>query len=187
MPLTALGHRRSCEGGRDEDIPSTPVGCGSVSCTQPGLGEDVEHGGTSSAQSVPAFVGAVEQFCRLDLARPIGVEDMARVAKMSRFYFSRQFGKVRGIGPGRYLARLRIDEAMRLIASSEFSLEKIAELCGFGDGNYLCKVFRKNYGVSPGTFRALGIKSASLHSPPADSPPAGPRRPFEAPLRRFGA
>ena len=101
-----------------------------------------------------SFVDAVERFCRLNLTRPIGVEDMARVAKMSRFYFSRRFEKERGITPGRYLARLRLDEAMRLLTSSEFSAKQIAGLCGFGDASYLCKVFRKNYGVSPGRFRA---------------------------------
>ena len=95
------------------------------------------------APSVPAFVVEVERFCQLNLARPIGVDDMARVAKMSRFHFSRQFEKVRGISPGRYLA-------------SQFTVKKVAEQCGFGDANYFCKVFRKSFGVSPGAYRTGG-------------------------------
>ena len=124
------------------------------------MGLPTEHSAKTSAQLVPAFVGAVEQFCRLNLTRPIGVEDMARVANMSRFYFSRRFEKARGITPGRYLARLRLDEAMRLLTCSEFTAKKIAGLCGFGDASYLCKVFRKNCGVSPGRFRARGMGTA---------------------------
>jgi AraC-like DNA-binding protein len=111
---------------------------------------------TPSAQPVPAFVLDVERFCQLNLARPIGVDDMAGVAKMSRFHFSRQFEKVRGISPGRYLASLRLEEAMRLIASSQFTVKKVAEQCGFGDANYFCKVFRKSFGVSPGAYRTGG-------------------------------
>jgi AraC-like DNA-binding protein len=117
-------------------------------------GEDANF----SAQPAPAFVLEVEHFCRLNLARPIGVQDMARVAKMSRFYFSRKFEKARGVSPGRYLARLRLDEATRLVAGSELTMGSIAGLCGFGDANYLCKVFRKNYGVSAGTFKTWGTK-----------------------------
>ena len=121
------------------------------------LSESAEDKGKTSAQFIPAFVTEVEQFCQLNLARPIGVEDMARVAKMSRFHFSRQFEKARGITPGHYLARLRLYKAMRLLARSELSLREIAGLCGYGDANYLCKVFRKNYDVTPGRFRARGM------------------------------
>ena len=106
-----------------------------------------------AGRQVPAFVLEVEKFCQLNLARPIGVDDMARVARMSRYHFSRQFEKVRGISPGRYLASLRLDEAMRLIASSQITVRKVAEQCGFGDANYFCKVFRKSFGVSPGAYR----------------------------------
>jgi len=118
--------------------------------------------GTTSMVSVPAFVGPVEQFCHLNLARPIGVEDMARLAKMSRFHFSRQFEKACGVTPGLYLARLRLHKAMQLLTSSDLSLKDIAGLCGFGDANYLCKVFRKKYGASPGRFRARGKRPVAI-------------------------
>ena len=121
-----------------------------------GLQSEMAEDAAPSVSSVPAFVLEVEKFCQLNLARPIGVDDMARVAKMSRFHFSRRFEKVRGISPSRYLASLRLEEAMRLIASSQCTVKKVAEQCGFGDPNYFCKVFRKSFGVSPGTYRASG-------------------------------
>jgi AraC-like DNA-binding protein len=121
-----------------------------------GLQDENAVESSPSASSVPPYVLEVEKFCQLNLARPIGVDDMARVAKMSRFHFSRQFEKVRGISPGRYLASLRLEEAMRLISNSRFTVKKVAEQCGFGDSNYFCKVFRKSFGVSPGTYRAGG-------------------------------
>jgi AraC-like DNA-binding protein len=118
------------------------------------LHESIGHGQNPPAQPQSAFVAKVEQFCQCNLSRPIGVEDMARVAKKSRFYFSRQFEKARGISPGRYLARLRLEEAKKLLVNSKLVLKEIAALCGFGDSNYLCKVFRKTHGVSPGVYRA---------------------------------
>lgn len=113
----------------------------------------------SSAPSVPPFVVKVEQFCRRNLTRPIGVKDMARVAKLSRFHFSRLFEHARGVTPGRYLAKLRLEKAVRLVMSGEYSVNEIATLSGFADANYLCKVFRKEYGVSPGRFKATAAAS----------------------------
>jgi transcriptional regulator GlxA family with amidase domain len=95
----------------------------------------------------------VEQFCRRNFARPIGVEDMARVARLSRYHFSRKFGSALGISPGRYLAGLRLDEATRLLTVGGLSVKEVAEQCGYRDANYFCKVFRKNFGVTPGTVR----------------------------------
>jgi len=126
-------------------------------------GDDSKNRKITPAPAIPAFVGLVEQFCHINLARPIGVEDMARVARMSRFHFSRLFKQARGISPGRYLAKLRLDLAMQLLASSDLTLDKIANLGGYGDANYLCKVFRTSYGVSPGRFRALSSGPHSRH------------------------
>ncbi|MGD0837111.1 MAG: AraC family transcriptional regulator [Polyangia bacterium] len=105
------------------------------------------------AGSAPAFIAAVEDFCRLNFARPIGVGDMARVANMSRFHFSRMFERACGTSPGRYLARIRLEEAKRLVAAGGTTVKEVAQRCGYGDANYFCKVFRKSFGVSPGAFR----------------------------------
>jgi len=107
-----------------------------------------------ASTTVPAFIPAVEEFCRLNYARPIGVDDMARVANMSRFHFSRVFEKARGTPPGRYLARLRLEEAMRLVSAGGTTVKEVAHRCGYSDANYFCKVFRKSFGVSPGAYRA---------------------------------
>lgn len=106
-----------------------------------------------SSRARRAFVFDVEQFCWQNLSRPIGVEDMARVARMSRYHFSRQFERARGISPGRYLASLRLDEARRLLTGGGRTVKEVAERCGYGDANYFCKVFRRNFGVSPGTLK----------------------------------
>jgi len=108
---------------------------------------------TEPQREAPTFVYEVEQFCKRNFSRPIGVEDMARVARLSRYHFSRKFGSARGISPGRYLAGLRLDEATRLLTIGGLSVKEVAEQCGYRDANYFCKVFRKNFGVTPGTVR----------------------------------
>ena len=102
---------------------------------------------------LPPFVCEVEQFCRRNFSYPIGVEDMARVARMSRYHFSRKFERARGIPPGRYLASVRLGEATRLLSHGGYSVKEIAAQCGYRDANYFCKVFRRSFGTSPGKHR----------------------------------
>jgi AraC-like DNA-binding protein len=134
-------------------------------------GETIGQLSRSSAprQSTPDVFFEVEQFCLKNLSRPIGVEDMARVARMSRYYFTRKFGKKRGISPGQYLASLRLDEAKRLLAQGGFTVKEVAIQCGYSDANYFGKVFRKNLGISPGALRFAGrrLENPSFASSPA--------------------
>ena len=103
--------------------------------------------------NVPAFVVEVEEFCRQNFARPIGVADMARVANMSRFHFTRLFQKAWGISPGRYLALVRMEQARNLVRNGELTVKDLAQRCGFSTANYFCKAFRKHFGVPPGGFK----------------------------------
>ena len=108
---------------------------------------------TCRLPNVPAFVVEVEEFCRQNLARPIGVADMARVAKMSRFHFTRLFQKAWGISPGRYLALVRMEQARNLVRNGELTVKDLAQQCGFSTANYFCKAFRKHFGMPPGGFK----------------------------------
>jgi len=101
---------------------------------------------------VPAFVVEVEEFCRQNYARPIGVADMARVAKMSRFHFTRLFQKAWGISPGRYLGLVRLEHAMHMAREGGLTAKELAHHCGFGTVGYFRKAFRRHFGVSPAGF-----------------------------------
>jgi AraC-like DNA-binding protein len=107
-------------------------------------------------QEPPAFVDRVVRFCRSSLARPIGVDEMANAAGLSRYHFSRRFQEARGVSPARFLAELRLQEAVRLIQSS-LPVKEVARRCGFRDPNYFCKAFRRSFGVSPGAFGRSGM------------------------------
>ena len=54
-----------------------------------------------------------------------------------------------GIPPGRYLTRVRVEAAQRLLLHREYTLDVVASLCGFSGANYLCRVFKKETGQSP--------------------------------------
>lgn len=108
----------------------------------------------------------VERFCQRWLASStLGVEDMARVARLSRFHFSRKFKLARGISPGQYLTGLRLERALRLLSAGVFSVKEVSAQCGYTDPNYFCKAFRQGLGVSPGRLRLDNTRTLVV-SPP---------------------
>jgi len=123
----------------------------------------------------PSFIDKVEDYCRKNYGRSIKVAQMANVAKLSRFHFSRLFREARGISPGQYLNGLRLVMAMRLVRTGEHAVKDIAKQCGFASPNYFCKVFRQTFGVTPGSVAASRLLPVAPPTPRASGQRA--RRP----------
>jgi AraC-like DNA-binding protein len=66
-------------------------------------------------------------------AEPIGLQDMAAVACLSRYHFVRHFRELYGITPYAYLLRKRARVAQRLLGAGEHDRERVALLCGFAN------------------------------------------------------
>jgi AraC-like DNA-binding protein len=85
---------------------------------------------------------------------PIGVEQMAQAAGLSRAHFSREFRRVFGESPHAYLLTRRLERAAALLRHTDRS---VAEIC-FSVG--LCSVgsfttsFKRTFGVAPSAYRA---------------------------------
>lgn len=85
---------------------------------------------------------------------PIGVDDLARSAAMSRRALHQAFVKQLGRPPGAELLRVRIDHARKLLNNTDLKLEDIAERCGYQSANSLWVSFKKTTGVSPKEYRS---------------------------------
>jgi AraC family transcriptional regulator len=80
--------------------------------------------------------------------------DLAGVACLSPYHFSRSFKLAVGVGPQRYVMRRRLDRAKTLLRRSRKPLAVIAQEAGFADQSHLSSIFRREMGVTPGRFRA---------------------------------
>ena len=72
----------------------------------------------------------------------------SKLANVSRAYFNRIFIKEYGTTPVKYIQKKRIEKAMLLIGSGDYTREEIATLCGFKDIKYFYTVFKKVTGVT---------------------------------------
>ena len=90
-------------------------------------------------------------------AEPLDVERLARASGYSRYHFSRLFEQHEGTSPARFVLRLRMEQASRLLGLEEGSIKLVARRCGFSDANYFTKVFRRFFGITPRDFRRSGM------------------------------
>lgn len=96
------------------------------------------------------------EFAEKDLAAPLGVEDLARAAGLSRFHFSRLFAAETGQTPAAWLAARRVQMAAQWLRSGEMPIKEIARRCGFADVQPFGKVFRRLIGQPPASYRRHG-------------------------------
>lgn len=81
------------------------------------------------------------------------IAEAARACHVSPEYFSRLFRKHTGTTAERYLKKLRLNQAVRLLQQSGFSVKEIALRVGFKDQFHFSKAFKSAHGVSPSAFR----------------------------------
>jgi len=80
--------------------------------------------------------------------------EVAGVACLSPYHFSRSFKQAVGVGPRRYIVQRRVARAKTLLRRTNQPLSWVAQEAGFADQSHLTAEFRRQIGVTPGQFRA---------------------------------
>jgi AraC family transcriptional regulator len=104
--------------------------------------------------SVEKVISAMHE--RID--RPFGLEEMARIAYLSRFYFNRVFREVTGAPPVRFHTALRIAAAKRLLLTSDLSVTEICLEVGYQSLGTFTTHFHELVGVSPRELRRIAAQ-----------------------------
>lgn len=88
------------------------------------------------------------------------VETLARRVAMSPRNFFRVFVRELGMTPGRFVERVRVEAARRLLEETSRGVHDVAAACGFGTPETMRIAFRRTLGVSPKRYRS-GFSSVS--------------------------
>lgn len=72
-----------------------------------------------------------------------------------------------------YLTHVRIDRAKYLLCNYNLKLEDIAARCGFRDGPYFCRVFKRLTKTTPAEYRARMLQELSRKQAPEPAAPVG--------------
>jgi transcriptional regulator GlxA family with amidase domain len=81
------------------------------------------------------------------------VESLAARAGLSPRHFARAFQAETGTTPGRYVERVRLEHARRLLEDTADGVTKISRACGYGTTEAMRRAFVKALGVAPAEYR----------------------------------
>ena len=97
----------------------------------------------------------IESYIDLHFCEKITLDELVERSGFTRGYFISLFRKRYGEAPYARITRLRLAKAKVLLRSTEYSVAKIAALCGFTSSNAFANVFRRDTGKTPGEFRRV--------------------------------
>lgn len=109
-------------------------------------------------QPLPAAEGAEKlasllDWARVNLRRPLDVDVLAERAAMSRRSFTRHFRKHTGTSVTQWLVEQRLAYAQRVLETSDHSVDRVAELAGFGSPVSLRQHFAAAFATTPTAWR----------------------------------
>jgi AraC family transcriptional regulator len=135
-----------------------PAGLAFVEAATAALGRQlVRHAGTARVQSPPArgrlSPAAKRRALELidaQLDARLSVETLAREVGLSAAHFARAFKETLGRAPHQFLLSLRLERARRMLEMPGAQLSQVALAAGFADQSHLTRLFKRQYGITPG-------------------------------------
>jgi len=101
--------------------------------------------------SEPKTVVRIKDYIHSFYESNISLNDLSRVAGMSRYYLLRVFRKITGLTPHTYLTLVRASNARNLM-KKKVPIMEAAHATGFYDQSHLNRIFKKIYGITPGQY-----------------------------------
>lgn len=98
-------------------------------------------------------MNAVLQFIEQHLAQPIEIEQLCRVACMSRSKLYELFARVVGCGAMEYVQQRRLERAREWIAAGR-SITEVCYAVGYVNPSHFARRFHQQYGMSPKAYAA---------------------------------
>ena len=95
----------------------------------------------------------VTAFIHREYHRPISRDEMARVAGLSIWYFSKVFKEYTGVSPNEYVTNVRMASAKKQLLFSSAAIQIIAEGAGYADEFYFSRKFKQSVKLSPKQYR----------------------------------
>jgi AraC family transcriptional regulator len=84
------------------------------------------------------------------LGGPLSVEDLAREAGLSPAHFARAFRETLGQSPHQFVLARRLERARLLLDAPNARPSEVAAAVGFADQAHLTRLFRRQFGLTPG-------------------------------------
>lgn len=102
-----------------------------------------------------------QQYFQEHYNEDIQIKDYAKSRSMSVSWFLRNFKEFVGQPPAQYLLMLRMNNAIRLLETTDYNVTEISAIIGYDNPLYFSRLFKKRKGVSPSEYRKLLQKKSN--------------------------
>jgi AraC family transcriptional regulator len=109
---------------------------------------------TNGAKDPPSWLTKVREALD-DTSHPPRLSDLASLADVHPVYLARQFRRFFGCSVSTYVHRRRVQRTAELMALSPEPLSRISYEAGFTDQPHMCRIFRRETGLTPTEYRAI--------------------------------
>ncbi|WP_405975160.1 GlxA family transcriptional regulator [Streptomyces sp. NBC_00988] len=96
----------------------------------------------------------------------LSVDSLAARARLSPRHFTRAFQSETGMTPGRYVDRVRLEHARRLLEDTGDGVEEISRASGYGTPESMRRAFLKTLGTAPAEYRRRFHPTQSTRATP---------------------
>lgn len=103
----------------------------------------------SKDRSMDAAVSYIEAHYREEIC----VKEVAKRSGYSEYHFNRKFKEIFGVTPYHYVTQRRLIEAKNLLLTSEDTIEKISQRCGFQNAVSFYNAFKKEFKLTPNQYK----------------------------------
>jgi len=120
------------------------------------LSELIEEAGKNvviSSSYKELYIKKSLQFVEANYFRKLYISEMAKSVGLNKNYFSAFFKENIGVTPQQYIIKFRINKACELMSNSGLTISDISRSVGYDDTLGFSKVFKKEKGMSPKSYR----------------------------------
>ena len=117
---------------------------------------------TASYQAHSRAVSDIRQYIDTHYSEELSVDDIAREFLMSRTMLYNLFREVMHMSVSDYLTHVRITQAKALLINTDYSVEIISQMAGYGNISSFSRVFKARTGVTPLQYRKKQQKRSPL-------------------------
>ncbi|MCE0556491.1 AraC family transcriptional regulator [Motilimonas sp. E26] len=106
----------------------------------------------------PKVAKQVQDFMQANFHRQIYLHELAELAQLSEYHFTRMFKAHFARTPQEYLMQLRIEQVKHLL-TGPMKLADIALACGFSNQSHMGRFFKQLVGMTPTAYqKCLGVR-----------------------------
>ena len=117
--------------------------------------------------NVPWYLIEMKDFLDNHFNQNFSLSHFEELYKINRYRLCREFSAHYELAPLQYLTRRRIEEAKKILLTTDLSIHEVSSMIGYENTNHFINLFKKYVSMTPGKFRQTELQERSVSRCPS--------------------